>query len=139
MRRTESGRLLIVLAMCLAFGCAPRGDWISETLTLADFSGTWEGTLTGGSIHNRVIRSIRMVLKQSGARVTGELVGGGSEGWQRGPIEGVVNGDMFVFRTQEFNGEASVNAAEMRGRADGHFYCPCFLFLRRVGDGGEER
>jgi hypothetical protein len=136
MNKVGFGRCLVVLVATLTVGCAPRGDWISETLTLVDFSGTWEGTLTGGSIHNRVIRSVRVVLKQSGARVTGELIGG-SEGWQRGPIEGVVNGDVFVFRTQEFNGEASVNATEMRGRADGHFYCPCILFLRRVADGRE--
>ena len=38
-RWTES--LLIVLAFP-SLGCA-RGDWISETLTLVDVTGSWEG------------------------------------------------------------------------------------------------
>jgi hypothetical protein len=131
MRKTGRGRFLIVLIAILAVGCAPKSDWVSETLTLVDISGTWEGTLTGGQAHNRSIRSTRLVLKQRGARVTGVLQGS-SEGWTYGPVEGVVNGDVFAFRTPALHGEATVNEAEMRGRADG-FYCPCTIVLRRVG------
>jgi hypothetical protein len=36
-----TGRFLVVLGV-LSLGCA-RGDWTTETLTLVDVTGTWEG------------------------------------------------------------------------------------------------
>jgi len=36
-----TGRFLFVLTL-LSLGCA-RGDWTTETLTLVDITGTWEG------------------------------------------------------------------------------------------------
>ena len=39
--RRWTGQLLIVLALS-GLGCA-RGDWTSQTLTLVDVTGTWEG------------------------------------------------------------------------------------------------
>jgi hypothetical protein len=131
-----TGRLLIVLAAILSFGCASRGDWISETLTLVDVSGRWEGTiLTTRLTHTQ--RAIRMVLQQRGAKVTGEMAGGGAE-FSFGKIEGLVNGDVFTFQARGIQGEATVDGAEMNGRASGD-RCPCSIALRRTGKSGGER
>jgi hypothetical protein len=129
------GRVLGVVVVILALGCATRGDWISETLTLVDLSGTWEGTVTAAPAHGRTTRTIRLVLKQTGARVTGELDGGWT-GWLRAPVEGVVSGEAFTFRGAEIQGEMTVSGVEMKGRADG-YYCPCTIVLDRVGDARE--
>jgi hypothetical protein len=46
MRRT--GYLLMTLVVILDVGCA-RSDWITQTLTLVDVTGAWEGTFLVGS------------------------------------------------------------------------------------------
>ena len=136
MRRT--GCLLIVLGAILSFGCAPRGDWISETLTLVDVSGTWEGTIQGTKFQGT--RSIRLVLRQRGTRVTGEAEGGGELLGVGRNVEGLVNGDAFTFQAAGFRGEATVDGVQMNGQASGGSWaCPCFIVLRRVGKGGDER
>ena len=50
--RRLTGQLMIMLALS-SLGCA-RGDWTTETLTLVDVPGTWEGSfrylgMSGGS------------------------------------------------------------------------------------------
>jgi hypothetical protein len=134
MRRV--GCVLIVLVAILNFGCAPRGDWISETLTLIDVSGTWVGTMRQTDL-THTDRSIQLVLQQRGARVTGEMSGGGAN-FTFGKIEGLVNGDVFTFRGEGIQGEATVDGAEMSGRASG-YRCPCAIVLRRIRKSGEER
>jgi len=127
---------LIMLGAILSFGCAPRGDWISETLTLVDVSGTWEGTIRYTRL-TQTQRSIRLTLRQSGARVTGEMDGGSRE-LTYGKIQGRVNGDVFTFEATGIRGEATVDGAEMSGQAGGS-QCPCFIVLRRAGRDGNDR
>ena len=130
-----TGRLLIVLALT-SLGCA-RGDWISETMTLVDVTGTWEGSVrylgpSGGSLELQT----RWVLQQKGGKVTGDVQESGAAGF----IEGLVNGEVFRFKLNRkgrftsslsYNGEGTVALDEMNGRADGPG-CPCTLRLRRV-------
>ena len=138
------GWLLIVLVAILEFGCAPRGDWISETLTLVDVSGTWEGMIrTKGAGVGQVATSIRLVLRQSGARVTGVAEnGGGFLGFGGRNVNGHVNGDVFTFQVATFRGEATIDGVEMSGQGLGGqgsgvvSPCPCSIVLRRVGKGG---
>jgi hypothetical protein len=143
MRRT--GCFLIVLGAILSFGCATRGDWISETLTLVDVSGTWEGTIRG-TMGGATGRSIRLVLRQRGARVTGDVDGGGTFFGVGGTnVDGQVNGDVFTFRVASFRGEVTIDGAEMSGQGTGGSgsagsQCPCFFVLRRIGKkSGDER
>src|SRR5215813_3469947 len=76
MRRV--GRFLIVLAL-LSLGCA-RGDWTTETLTLLDVTGTWEGMFRLRGQSAGYERTIRWVLQQNGSKVKGEVQGpGGAE------------------------------------------------------------
>jgi len=134
-----TGPFLIVLAL-LSLGCA-RGDWISETMTLVDVTGTWDGTINrslGGSD-----RTICWVLLQNGPKVTGEVQW--LDGAPVGSIEGRVNGETFSWSmsgpfvrlstsdapSSTYRGEATVNSDELRGRADG-VNCPCTFLLRRV-------
>jgi len=144
-RETECGRFLLVLVAILAFGCAPRGDWISQTLTLVDVSGTWEGTIWGqGAGTGQMARSIRLVLRQRGTRVTGEVDGGAAFfGVGSRNVDGVVNGDVFTFQVATFRGQATVDGAEMNAQGTGGAgifgaACPCSIVLRRVGKSSEE-
>ena len=137
-----TGRLLIVLAL-FSLGCA-WGDWTTETLTLVDVTGMWEGPFvirpSGGAGYER---RIRWVLQQNGPKVTGRVEGLG--GVPIGTIEGRVKGEVFGWRltgafvstvlgrtpSQTYRGDATVNSDELSGRADG-WGCPCTLLLRRV-------
>jgi hypothetical protein len=127
-----TSQLLIVLALS-SLGCA-RGDWISETMTLVDVTGTWEGPFryTGPVLE----RQQRWVLQQKGAKVTGEVL----EAAREGSIEGLVNEEVFKFNLNRrglytsslsYSGEVTVNGDELNGRADG-LSCPCTFVLRRV-------
>jgi len=135
------GPLLIVLALS-SLGCA-RGDWTTETLTLVDVTGTWEGPLYFGASGGFGADHItRWVLQQNGGKVRGEVQG--ADGTPI-PFEAVLNGEMFrwelngpLIRNSRsgvqsgwYRGEATVNGDEMTGRADGYF-CPCTFLLRRV-------
>jgi len=55
-----TGRLLLILALS-SLGCA-RGDWTTETLTLVDLTGTWEGSFGEGT---------------AGASIPSQLLSGG--------------------------------------------------------------
>jgi len=138
-----TGRLLIVLAL-LSLGCG-RGDLTTETLTLVDVTGTWEGALlvrgASGGIYER---TIRFVLQQNGPKVTGEVQGAGGE--PIGSVEGRITGEVFNWQltgpfvsnpqgsppSQSYRGEANVNSDELSGTAIG-LRCPCSFLLRRVG------
>jgi len=137
-----TGRFLIVLTTLFSIGCA-RGDWTTETLTLIDVTGTWEGPfrVDGGY---RIERTIRWVLQQKGGRVRGEVQG--ADGTPIASIEGLVNGEVFRWRLtgpfitmtatgytspRSYSGETPVMTDEMSGRVDGPG-CPCTLLLRRV-------
>ena len=124
-----TGRFLIVLTL-LSLGCA-RGD------SLVDVTGTWErpfrSTPFGGE------RTTRWVLRQKGAKVTGEVPG--PNGAPLGSVEGLVNGEVFDWRAtatfwpgglnRPHRGNVTVSSDELSGRADGSG-CPCTFVLRRV-------
>ena len=131
---------VIVLAL-LSLGCA-RGDWTTETLTLVDVTGTWEGLFRVDMF--RIERTIRLVLQQKGAKVRGEVQG--SDGAPIGSIEGLVNGEVFSWRltgpfiqlsgpgytsNRSYSGETPVINDEMNGPVNGPS-CPCTVRLRRV-------
>src|SRR5262249_61499926 len=140
--RRLSSQLLLVLALS-SLGCA-RGDWINQTLTLVDVTGTWEGPFrVEGS--TRFEGTTRWVLQQKGGKVRGE-----AQRLDRAPvgaIEGLVNGEVFSWRltgpfipiptsgytsSRSYRGEATIAVDEMSGRADGPG-CPCTVLPRRVG------
>lgn len=137
-----TGRLLIVLAI-LIVGCA-RGDWIDQTLTLVDVTGTWEGVFKfqGTSAE----RSTRWVLQQKGGKVRGEAHG--LDGGRVAPIEGLVNGEVFSWQLtgqffrwapgKPYRGQVTIAVDEMSGRADG-YNCPCIVVLRRAASGTGEK
>ena len=134
-------QLLITLAL-LILGCA-RGDWTTETLTLVDVTGTWEGPFYFKDQGAGSERTIRFVLQQNGPKVMGAVQG--PDGAPSGSVEGLVNGEVFTWRMtgplmnfpggnppiRSYSGETTVNSDEMSGRADGVF-CPCTFVLRRV-------
>jgi hypothetical protein len=124
------GYVLIMLVAIVDVGCAPKGDWISGTLTLVNLTGTWEGTVEGLKSFGGPImpaRSMRLRLQQRGARVTGEAEAGGRAA---GRVDGLVQGDVFTFQWGEIRGEAAVDEAEMKGQFDG-YGCPCSIVLHR--------
>ena len=138
--RRWTAQLLIVFALS-SFGCA-QGDWTTETLTLVDLTGTWEGPFrVDGS---RIERTIRWVLQQKGGKVRGEVQG--PDGGPIASIEGRVNGEVFSWRltgpfititsagyssSRSYTAETTVITDEMSGRVDGPG-CPCTMLLRRV-------
>lgn len=132
-----TGHLLLIVLVLFSLGCF-RGDWIGETLTLVDVTGTWEGSFR----FNNVEQTTRWVLQQNGSKVRGEAQGVDGAPW--GPIEGLVKGEVFSWRAtgrfaawnpspRAYNGEATVTGDELNGRASG-WSCPCTLLLRRVNN-----
>ena len=89
-----TGRFLIVLAL-LSLGCA-RGDWTSQTLTLVDVTGTWEGTFRFGGPGRGAERTTQWALQQKGGKVRVEVQG--LDGEWFGSVEGLVNGEAFNWR-----------------------------------------
>src|SRR5262245_47721765 len=87
-----TGRFLIVLTF-FSLGCA-RGDWTTETLTLVDVTGTWEGIF---KLRGRIERTARWVLQQKGGKVKGEAQV--PDGAPLASIEGLVNGDRSTPRS----------------------------------------
>ena len=132
---------LIVLTL-LSLGCV-RGDWTTETLTLVDVTGTWEGQFrfSTAAVAASTERTTWWVLQQNGAKVRGEVQGPARA--SIGSIEGMVNGEVFSWQltgqlrpgrdwaSGTFRGEVTVNTDELNGRADGPI-CPCTFLLRRV-------
>jgi hypothetical protein len=138
-----TGRLLILLALS-SLGCA-GDDWPSRMLTLVDVTGTWEGSI---NFTNAAPRSIRWVLQQNGAKVKGEAHGTGGTASFEGSVNGesldwTVTGRFIRFGgmdpiNQTFRGEATVDADQLSGRANG-LWCPCTVFLRRVNTDATEK
>src|SRR5215470_17096671 len=124
-----TGRFLVVLAL-LSLGCA-RGDWTSETLTLVDVTGTWDGSFRVGTGPGPATqeRPTRWVLRQKGGKVRGEAYGPNGVVWAS--VEGLVNGETFGWQAtgkfwyaatpfdrsylgdKSYRGEATVNSDEM--------------------------
>src|SRR5262245_40445631 len=137
-----TGQLLIVLTL-LVVGCA-RGDWIDQTLTLVDVTGTWDGVFKFQGI--TLERSTRWLLQQKGGKVRGEAQG--LDGVRMASIEGLVNGEVFswqltgqIFRfapRTSYRGQVTVTVDEMSGRADGP-NCPCTVVLRRAASAASEK
>jgi hypothetical protein len=107
-------------------------------LVLADVTGTWVGT-----IELTTRRAFRLTLRQNGAKVTGDTAAAPASPLV-GPLQGVVNGDVFTFSLPSgARGEMRVDGEEMSGDlthpvASGFFAtCPCPLHLRRVAAGSE--
>jgi len=110
--RTALG--VLGVALMLASGCAQK-DRIDRTPVTVDVTGVWEGTQAGTG--NR----IELVLKQEGAKVTGEMKGirklDGTEE-PPFPIVGTVSGDTVSFREESgepFRVQVLVNGDEMTG------------------------
>jgi hypothetical protein len=80
--------LLIAMSIATLAGCASR-DTSTSMATPANVNGTWTGGTAAGG------RTYTMVLKQSGANVTGTLSGAGT---LDGPIEGTVDGNTIRLR-----------------------------------------
>jgi hypothetical protein len=135
MRRT--GRVLILLFALASPACAKR-DW-TETLTLVDVTGTWDGSVFFRVTANE--RHVKLILRQRGASVTGEVAGpslffGGDK------VEGVINGELFTFKLGALRGEASVSGDDLDGRAEGgtqNATCPCTISLHRAGPADTKR
>ena len=136
---TRIGWLLIGLLVAVsAAGCAQR-DWVRDTLTLADVTGTWSGTAGD--------RPVDATFRQSGSRVTGTSSEITDYGFTVGVVEleGVVNGEVLSFSGRGVSGEATVDGDEMTGRVSGPAVsgsfvhtCPsagCRLYLRRQSSG----
>jgi hypothetical protein len=133
-----TAQLLIVLALS-SLGCAP-GDWTTETLTLVDLTGTWEGPVRQNTMS--LEGTTRWVLQQKGQKVRGDVQGPG--GASVGSVEGLVNGEVFSWHvvgrltqypstpSRAYRGEATITLDEISGRADGPG-CPCTVLLRRTG------
>ena len=85
---------LLIGLLFLASGGCTRRDWVDDMLVLTDVSGTWSGTVVWSGNPNLSLR-----LGQSGSRVTGDASWGaaGNMPALSGPIQGVVNGEVFSF------------------------------------------
>jgi hypothetical protein len=107
--------MLFGLSIVMLVGYASAGD-------PADVSGTWVGSTFPGT------RTMTMVLKQTGNRVTGTLTGAGTAD---GPIDGVVDGNTIRLRFDDkFEETPSLNIKgnEITGMLSG-----ATINLRRVG------
>jgi len=107
---------IIAVVFVFASGCTQK-DWIDRTLVTVDVTGVWEGTQMGTGF----AWGIELVLKQEGAKVTGEVKGiRNARGTAESPIPivGTVSGDTFSFH--EVSGrplrvQAQLNGDEMTG------------------------
>ena len=125
---------LIGVLLLAGAGCA-RHDWVSDLLVLTDVTGTWEGTLRGGSwgpLGQGMRAPITMVLQQTGPKVTGEL------SWSRGQgrVEGVVNGEVLTL-SEGIKLELAVDGDEMWGVVNDPLFSAltcqrCYLRFRRA-------
>src|SRR5262245_33508802 len=131
--------LLIGLLLLASAGCAQR-DWVSDLLVLTDVTGTWDGTVkgwvpVGAPPQTDRPRPIKMVLQQTGPKVTGELSWLGVTG----RVEGSVAGEVLTF-SEGIRGELLVDGDEMWGSTRDRMFTtttgasgcrPCFLRFRR--------
>ena len=120
--------MLITVALTLGSGCA-RSDWIERTLVTVDVTGVWAGTMvTSGGVGAAVQYShpVRLELEQVGPKVRGSIQASGINsqlpvGWNAGPIDGTVAGDVFELRQTNgiLSGELTVSGDEITGRIKG--------------------
>jgi len=133
------GWLVVALLALASVGCAPKGDW-TDTLTLVNVAGRWEGTWQASVMGNNagnVARQIRLTLRQNGSSVKGEGSLSGA-GWTDLSVGGDVGGEVFSGtignRRFELRFELTVTGNEMTGPAEGTTpQCPCRMKLHRVG------
>ena len=110
------GLLIVVVA-----GCASSESSKMAAMPPADVNGTWTGGLVGGAA------TLTVVLKQTGANVTGTLSGAGTAD---GPIEGVVEGNSI--RLRETSGYGSTPSLIVKGDQITGWVRGTTLNLRRV-------
>ena len=104
----------IGLVFLIVAGCA-RPDWIESTLVTVDATGRWSGMVLG---HGTVGGRFDMVLRQTGAKVAGDLkLAGGDATLLDGPVEGTIQGDLLKFSRPDgrLRGEAVVAGDQMSG------------------------
>ena len=123
--KTLAGLFLALLTV--SAGCSQK-DWIDRTLVTVDVTGTWYGSVRGGSFSSA---NFLFELEQQGATVKGSV--GFSPG-TRVDIEGTVAGDVFRFRNARGNveGEMTVSGDEMSGRISGGYWGTTQFSVRRV-------
>jgi hypothetical protein len=129
----KPGWLAVVLFALGSFGCAPRSDW-TDTLTLVNVTGRWEGTWEASLMANNagnVARQIRLTLQQNGSKVKGkgDLSGPAGSGLS---VDGDVSGEVFSGVIGRIRFELTVAGNEMTGPAEGTTQCPCRIKLHRV-------
>jgi hypothetical protein len=95
--------VLIAMSIATLAGCA-SSDTSTSRATPANVNGTWTGGTAAGG------RTYTLVLKQSGANVTGTLSGAGT---LDGPIEGTVDGN--TIRLRERSGFGSTPMLNVQG------------------------
>jgi hypothetical protein len=118
--KTIAGVLILAALIC-GSGCA-RSDWIERTLVTVDVTGTWYGSIPGGS---NSTGDLWFDLEQQGSTVKGfmqlNLIGGARPGYGSlpRPIDGTVAGDVFRFKEKAgaVEGELTVSGDEMTGQA----------------------
>jgi hypothetical protein len=84
-------RVILVAVLAFGSGCA-KPDSIQQTLVTVDVMGVWIGS-TGRPSGTPTIE-VRLELEQQGSKVNGTLTVVGSAGARRGPIGGMVAGDV---------------------------------------------
>jgi len=120
----------LAAAFVFASGCA-QTDGIGRTPVTVDVTGVWEGTQAGTG--NR----IELVLKQEGAKVTGEAKGiRNLDGTEEPPfpIVGTVSGDMVSLEQvsgERLRGQFLVNGDKMTGIGEGTFQLDALALRRR--------
>jgi hypothetical protein len=112
---------LLGLLIIMVAGCASSESSKMAAMPPANVNGTWTGSLSGGA------STYTVVLKQTGANVTGTLSGAGTAD---GPIEGVVEGNSI--RLRESSGYGSTPALTVKGDQITGIVRGTTLTLRRV-------
>ena len=128
-----TGWAAIALLTLASVGCAAKSDW-TDTLTLVNVTGRWEGTfLASGFNRQGPTRQIRLTLKQNGSKVKGQGVLSSLER----SVDGGIDGEVFSGQIGDMRFQLTVNGNEMTGTAEGLseglMLCPCRLELHRVG------
>jgi hypothetical protein len=106
--------VLVAAVLAVGSGCAKQ-DWIDRTLVTVDVTGTWSGVIRGVGTASR---NIALELEQKGSGVKGSMqVTPGTIAQTTGPLEGIVSGDEFRFRSMrgDVEGELTVDGDQMNG------------------------
>ncbi|MBI1737381.1 MAG: hypothetical protein HYR51_19585 [Candidatus Rokubacteria bacterium] len=102
----------LAIAALALFGCATAPTRPPSV----DVTGNWTGEV---AVPRRVAAPVTMTLRQTGARVTGEVRAIGFP-LASGPVTGWVDGDVFSFSYENVTGGAklTVRSDEMAGTTD---------------------